>query len=184
VERRKRRRKKFPGLRLTATDRQRLREARGGRRRLSERRWRRIRILELLDQGWKLTQTAAAMGTYPREVRRVGRRYLERGLAAALSDEPRPKPPKLLDATPQAAIVAMVCGPPPPGHARWTIVLTAAEAQQRGVIREVGRETIRRLFVSHALKPWRKKNVVRAEAGPGVPAADGEGAGGAEPAAG
>ena len=184
MERRKRRRKKFPGLRLTATDRQALREARGGRRRLSERRWRRIRILELLDQGWKLTQTAAAMGTYPREVRRVGRRYLERGLAAALSDDPRPKPPKLLDATQQAAIVAMVCGPPPPGHARWTIVLTAAQAQQRGVIRKVGRETIRRLLECHALKPWRKKNVVRAEAGPGVPAADGEGAGGAEPAAG
>ena len=184
VERRKRRRKKFPGLRLTATDRQALREARGSRRRLSERRWRRIRILELLDQGAKLTQTAVAMGTYPREVRRVGRRYLERGLSAALSDDPRPKPPKLLDAKQQAAIVAMVCGPPPPGHARWTIVLTAAEARQRGVVRTVGRETIRRLFVSHALKPWRKKNVVRAEAGPGVPAPHGGGAGCAEPAAG
>jgi len=97
------------------------------------------------------------MGTYPREVRRVGRRYLERGLAAALSDDPRPTPPQLLDAAQQAAIVAMVCGPPPLGHARWTIVLTAAEAQQRGVIRTVGRETIRRLFVGHALKPWRKK---------------------------
>ena len=139
---------------------------------------------ELLDQGWTLTQTAAAMGTYPREVRRVGRRYLERGLAAALSDDPRPTPPQLWDAAQQAAIVAMVCGPPPLGHARWTIVLTAAEAQQRGVIRKVGRETIRRLFVSHALKPWRKKNVVRAEAGPGVPAPHGGGAGCAEPAAG
>ena len=55
-----------------------------------------------------------------------------------------------LDATQQAAIVAMVCGPPPPGHARWTIVLTAQEAQRRGVVGTVGRETIRRLFVSHA----------------------------------
>src|SRR5262245_65253753 len=95
------------------------------------------------------------------------------GVGGALSDDPRPKPDKMLDATQQAAIVAMVCGPPPPGHARWTIVLTAAEAQQRRVVRKVGRETIRRLFVNHALKPWRKKNVVRAEAGPGVPAADG-----------
>jgi hypothetical protein len=184
VERRKRRQGQFPGLRLTAAERQTLRAARGGGRRLSERRWRRIRILELLDRGWKLSQTATAVGTYPREVRRVGWRYLELGLDAALSDDPRPKPPKLLDATQQAAIVAMVCGPPPPGHARWTVVLTAQEAQQRGVVRKVGRETIRRLFVSHALKPWREKNVVRAAARPGVPAADGSGAGSAEPTVG
>ena len=180
VEWRKRRQGKFPGLQLTATDRDGLRAARRGGRRLSERRWRRIRILELLDRGWKMSQTATAVGTYPREVRRVGWRYVELGLEAALTDDPRPKPPKLLDATQQAAIVAMVCGPPPPGHARWTVVLTATEAQQRGVVRKVGRETIRRLFVSHALKPWREKNVVRAAARPGVPAADGSGAGSAE----
>ena len=184
VERRQRRQKKFPGLRLTVMERQALRAARGGGRRLSERRWRRIRILELLDQGWHLSHIAMAMGTYPREVRRVGWRYLERGLSAALSDDPRPKPPKLLDSPQQAAIVAMVCGPPPPGHARWTIVLTAQEAQRRGMVGTVGRETIRRLFVSHALKPWREKNVVRAEAGPGVPAADGRGSGSAEPTVG
>jgi transposase len=169
-------------LRLTAVERLALKEQHGGGRKLSERRWRRIRILELLDQGWKVTRTAAAVGTYPREVRRVGRRYLERGLEAALTDDPRPKPPKLLDAKQQAAIVAMVCGPPPPGRARWTIVLTAQEAQRRGVVHQVGRETIRRLFVSHELKPWREKNVVRAEPGPGVPRADGRGPGRAQPA--
>jgi hypothetical protein len=141
--------------RFVGQERQTLREARGGGRRLSERRWRRIRILELLDRRWNLSQIAVAVGTCPREVRRVGWRYLELGMGAALTDDPRPK--KLLDATQQAAIVAMVCGPPPPGHARWTVVLTAAEAQQRGVVRKVGRETIRRLFVSHALKPWREK---------------------------
>ena len=108
VERRQRRGGKFPGLQLTARDREGLRAARGGGRRLSERRWRRIRILELLDQGWKLSQSAIAVGTYPREVRRVGWRYVELGLAAALTDDPRPKPPKLLDATQQAAFVAMV----------------------------------------------------------------------------
>jgi hypothetical protein len=97
---------------------------RSGRRRLSERRWRRIRILELLDREWKQRQTATAVGTYPREVRRVGGRYLELGLEGALTDDPRPEPPKLLDATQQAAIVAMMCGPPPRGHARSNIVLT------------------------------------------------------------
>ena len=165
-------------MRLTAADRQALKDKRSGGRVLSERGWRRIRILELLDEGWKVASAAAAVGTYPREVRRVGQRYLERGLDAALTDEPRPKPEKMLDAKKQAAIVAMVCGPPPLGHARWTIVLTALEAKRRGLVQKVGRETIRRLFVSHELKPWREKNVVRADAGPGIPRADGRSAGG------
>ena len=182
MERQERREKRFPGLRLTAADQRTLTEKRGGRHCLSERRWRRRRTLELFDQGWNLTQTAAAVGTYPRGVGRVGWRYLERGLAAALSDDPRPKPSKLLDAKQQATIVAMVCGPPPDGHGRWTIVLTAQEARRRGVVGTVGRETIRRLFVSHELKPWRKKNVVCARTGPGVRPADGGSARHSEPA--
>ena len=150
---------------LSAADRQALKDKRTGGKPISERRWRRIRILELLDSGWQLTQTAAAVGTYPREVRRVGWRYLKGGLEASLSDDARPKPDKMLDGKQQAAIVAMVCGPPPDGHARWTIVLTAQEAKRRGLVQKVGRETIRRLFVRHELKPWREKNVVRADAG-------------------
>ncbi|MBV8136210.1 MAG: helix-turn-helix domain-containing protein [Deltaproteobacteria bacterium] len=59
-------------------------------------------------------------------------------MEGALTDDPRPKPPRLLDVTQQAAIVAMVCGPPPLGNARWSIVLTAQEAQQRGVVGTVG----------------------------------------------
>jgi hypothetical protein len=111
-------------LRLAAADQRTLKEKRGGRQSLSERRWHRIRILELFASRVEGDTDGSGGGTYPREVRRVGWRYLERGLAAALSDDPRPKPTKLLDAKQQAAIVAMVCGPPP-GHARWTIVLTA-----------------------------------------------------------
>ena len=180
---RKRRRQRFPGLRLSAAEREALKAKRRGGRALSERSWRRIRILELLDQGWKLSQIAAAVGTYPREVRRVGSRYLERGLEAALSDDPRPKPDKMLDSVQQAAIVAMVCGPPPAGRARWTIVLTAQEAKRRGVVAKVGRETIRRLFRNHELKPWREKNVVCSQLGPSLHRADGGGAAAAEPTA-
>ena len=118
-------------------------------------------MLQLLHDGWTLADVAAAVGTYPREVRRVGWRYRERGLLAALSDDPRPKPPKLLDTRQQAAIVAMVCGAPPAGYARWTIRVTTDETKRRGIVADVGRETIRRVLAHHELKPWRKKNVVR-----------------------
>ena len=62
-------------MRLTAADRHALQEKTKGRARLSGRTWRRIRILDLLDRGWNLTDTAGAVGGYLREVRRVGSRY-------------------------------------------------------------------------------------------------------------
>ena len=184
MRQRRQRRQKFPGLRLAAADRRALNEKSVGGRAVSARIWRRIRILELLDQGWNLTRTASAAGTYPREVRRVGWRYVEGGLETALSDDPRPKPAKMLDAKQQAAIVAMVCGPPPEGCSRWTIVLTAQEAKRRRIVAKVGRETIGRLFASHELKPWREKNVVCCQAGRAIYPADGGDIGRSEPACG
>ena len=152
-------RARFPGLKLTAKDRKHIAMAMRGA--ISGRSWKRMRMLQLLDAGQNLTDTASALGTYPREVRRVGWRYLERGLEAALGDEPRPVPPRLLDAMQEAGVVAMVCGPPPEGHARWSVVLATVEAKRRGIAKKVGRETIRRCLAEHELKPWREKNVVR-----------------------
>ena len=158
-------RARFPGLRLSARDRQFLADQTREGRAVSARTWKRIRILELLHERWTLADVAAAVGTYPREVRRVGWRYLDRGVPDALTDDPRPKPPKLLDTRQQAAIVAMVCAPPPAGYARWTIRVTTAEAKRRGIVADVGRETVRQVLAHHALKPWREKNVVRPDAG-------------------
>lgn len=50
---------------------------------------RRIQILRLLDRGWTLKKTAETAGTYPREVRRVARRYSDGGVERGLSDESR-----------------------------------------------------------------------------------------------
>ena len=155
-------RPRFPGLHLRKRDRQALSKLK--RQRLSERVWRRIRVLELLHLGWNLTATGEAVGSYPREIRRVGWRYLGRGLEAALADEPRPKPDKMLDTRQQSAIVAMVCGPPPEGYARWSVRLTTKEAMRQGIVTKVGRETVRRVLADHDFKPWREKNVVRAAA--------------------
>ncbi len=65
-----------------------------------------------------------------------------------------------LDAQQRQRIVALVCGPPPEGRARWTVRLLAEEAVKRKLVPRVGRETVRVLLESHDLKPWREKNVV------------------------
>jgi Homeodomain-like domain len=152
----------FPGLKLSAEDKRALEAKVAGRSRLSVRVWRRVQILKLLDKGWNLTATGEALDTYAREVRRVGWRYLDAGLEAALTDDERPKPAKKLDARQQAAVVALVCGPPPTGRARWSISLIVQEVKRRRIVAAISDETIRTLLAAHDLKPWREKNVVRA----------------------
>lgn len=127
----------------------------------------------MLDEGHTLAATAAAIGSAVPSVRRVGERYLSSGVEVALKEAKRPSPPPRLDARQAAAIVAMVCGPPPDGRARWTVRLLVEEVVKRGIVEAIGRETIRVLLKNHELKPWREKNVVRAKAGRAVRGADG-----------
>jgi hypothetical protein len=164
--------KRFSGLKLKARDLKELRRIKAAGK-LSARLWRRILTLEHLHSGLGVNATAKAVGGYHREVSRVGKRYLADGLQAALSDDARPGGARKLDSIEEAAIVALVCGPPPEGNARWTIRLTTAEVMKRGIVRRVGRETIRETLANHELKPWREKNVVRAGDQPGVRRADG-----------
>jgi hypothetical protein len=152
---------RFTGLKLQPEDRAELKGMERGRSALTARTWRRVRVLLLLDEGQTVRATALAVGGYPREISRVGKRYLESGLRKALTEDPRPKPSPMLDSAQQAALVAMVCGPPPDGRARWTVRLLAQEARRRGVVDSVGRETVRIVLARHDLKPWREKNVVR-----------------------
>ena len=169
--RQKKPRPRFPGLKLKDEDRELLR--RKARERLTERTWKRIRMLQMLDEGQTLAATAAAVGSAVPSVRRVGERYLAAGVEVALKDGKRPIPPRKLDTRQEAAIVAMVCGPPPEGRARWTIMLIVQECMKRSIVDEIGRETIRKLLKNHALKPWREKNVVRSQDRRGVRRADG-----------
>jgi len=126
------------------------------------RRFRRARLLLLMQEGKGAREAALAAGAAENTARRVAYRYMESGLEAALNDEPHPGAKRLLSAHESQKIVAMVCGPPPEGCALWSTSLIAQEAIKRKLVRRVGRETIRLLLLSHDLKPWREKNVVRA----------------------
>jgi transposase len=121
---------------------------------------RRASILRQLDIGQKAAQVAANVGVAAKTVRAVARRYEEQGLESALYENPRPGKQRTLDVGQSQRIIAMVCGSPPEGIARWSVRLVATEAVKRKLAPQVGRETIRILLESHELKPWREKNVV------------------------
>ncbi|MGH9615253.1 MAG: helix-turn-helix domain-containing protein [Acidobacteriaceae bacterium] len=122
---------------------------------------RRALILRQLDRGRGAAQVAGNVGVAAKTVRAIGRRYEEEGLESALYEKPRPGKTPALDTGQSQRIVAMVCGPPPEGRARWSVRLIAEQAVRRKLAAQVSRETIRILLQSHELKPWREKNVVR-----------------------
>jgi len=134
---------------------------------------RRALILRQLGQGEPCVQVAAHVGVAVSTVYLVRQRYEQGGLPRALYDKARPGAARLLSAREQQTVIAMVCGPPPAGRARWAVRLIAREAVKRGLVARVGRETIRVLLQNHDLQPWREKNVVRARVGSAVCGEDG-----------
>jgi transposase len=121
---------------------------------------RRASILRQLDGGQRVAQVATNAGVAGKTVRAIARRYEEEGLESALFEKARPGKQRVLDAGQSQRIIAMVCGQPPAGMARWSVRLIAEEAVKRKLAPQVGRETIRILLQSHELKPWREKKLV------------------------
>jgi hypothetical protein len=122
-----------------------------------------LRALTLLQlgKGVSAPRISATVPLTPQAIRKVGHRYLQGGLERALYEKERPGAAALLEDSQRQRIIAMVCSDPPEGRARWTVRLVAEEAVKRRLVPRVGRETIRILLLSHDLKPWREKNVVR-----------------------
>jgi putative transposase len=121
-----------------------------------------LRALSLLQlaQGHSAPRISSVVPLTPQAIRKVGHRYMEGGLEAALYEKQRPGAAAVLDDSQKQRIIAMVCSDPPEGRARWTVRLVAQEAVKRKLVPHVGRETIRILLLAHDLKPWREKNVV------------------------
>jgi putative transposase len=126
---------------------------------------RRALFLRQLDQGQRAGQVASQTGVASKTVRAIARRYEEEGLESALYEKPRPGQQRRLDAGQSQRIIALVCGPPSPGQAGWSVRLIAEEAVKRKLVPKVGRETVRILLRNHDLQPWREKNVVRGGSG-------------------
>jgi transposase len=122
-------------------------------------------VLLRLDEGMSTPQAAAIFELSDEGVRKIALRYRDGGLEAAVYEGARPGKRPVLDETQRQKVVAVACGPPPPGQARWSVRLLAEEVKKRKIVSGIGREAIRIALQHHDLKPWREKNVVRGESG-------------------
>jgi putative transposase len=132
--------------------------------------------LRQMAEGRSAPEAAAMVRLTGKAVRELAHRYRAGGLEGAVYDKQRPSKGRLLDVKARQRIIAMVCGEPPAGRARWTVRLIVEEALKRKLVPKLGRETVRILLQDHDFKPWREKNVVRAGTQRRVHRADGRSA--------
>jgi len=141
---------------LTQEERTQLRAiASGGK--VGARRLKRVQILLAADAGATDDDIARDVGVGTSTVYRTKRRFVEEGLAPALSEEPRPGAARKLSVTDEGILIALACSKPPAGRARWTLQLLADEVVRLTAHESLSDETVRRRLGEVAFKPWQEK---------------------------
>jgi transposase len=94
---------------------------------------------------WTDTQIAESFSVSVNTVLGVRQRLVEQGLAAALNrkQQPHPSRPPRLDGEGEARLIALRCGEPPAGPARWTLRLLADQAVALDIVEAISHETVR-----------------------------------------
>jgi hypothetical protein len=112
----------------------------------------RARILLKANQGeggpgWTDAAIAGALDVHPATVARVRREYVTTGLQATLDRLPPDRVyPRKADGALEAQLIAVACGTPPAGQARWTLRLLADELVRLEVVDAISYETVRRVL--------------------------------------
>jgi transposase len=110
----------------------------------------RARILLKADQqergpAWTDAEIADALDVSLKTVFNIRKKWVEHGLEVAL-ERKRQKglpTPRKVDGKVEAKLVATCCGPPPKGHAKWTLRLLATKLVELEVVDSISPETVR-----------------------------------------
>src|SRR5689334_12465690 len=98
------------------------------------------------EAGPKMTDAdgARAFGVGVRSIELLRKRLVEEGLDAALDrkKQVRPSIEKMFDGEKEAKLIAIACGPKPPGRARWTLELLADRVVRLKIVEHCSRQTV------------------------------------------
>jgi len=110
-------------------------------------------ILLSCDQGpfqdRRLTnqQIAEALPVSMKKIDRVKRRFVEIGLGAALDKQKAKRTyVRKADGDVEAHLIALSCGKPPRGHARWSLRLLADQMVELDYVDSISHETVRAIL--------------------------------------
>lgn len=110
------------------------------------------RILLKADEGpngpaWADGRIAEAVETSQPTVSRVRKQYVQEGLDAALHRRaPTREYRRKLDGAQEARLIALACGEPLAGQARWTLRLLADKLVELELVGDISYQTVRRVL--------------------------------------
>ena len=107
------------------------------------------RALLLLDAGeygpkWIVGKVAEALGTTPRSLEHLKKRFVEKGLPASIERKKRVKPPREIQfgGEFEAQLLALACSEAPKGRKRWTVRLLAEKMIELKIVPTVSPMTV------------------------------------------
>jgi transposase len=109
----------------------------------------RARILLKADEGWADKEIAKALDVGSATVGRIRRRYAREGLDSALNrKKSRRQYERKLDGADEAHLIALACGEPPAGYARWSLRLLSERlvSLEQVEVESVSHETVRQVL--------------------------------------
>lgn len=112
----------------------------------------RANILLASDRNSKRYMTVAEIAevyhTTPTTVQTVRTSFCEKGMEATLNRKKRETPPVPAKVTGEveAHIIALACGDPPEGYAKWTLRLLAARSVELGYVDSLSHVTVSRIL--------------------------------------
>lgn len=102
----------------------------------------RAQVLLQLQQGKAPSAVAQLVSVSPAMVYNIRNRYVAEGLAAALSEKPRPGQPSKFDKAAQAHLTAIACSPAPDGRSRWTLRLLADRLVELRLVDSISHQAV------------------------------------------
>jgi transposase len=136
-------------VRLTGEERETLQKMLRSQK-LGAQRRQHAQILLKVDEGvagpgWTSERTAEAVEVSANTVANVRHRFVEEGFEAAVRRKKQARPSRaiLIDGEKEARLIALACGKPPAGQARWTLRLLADKLVELKIVERVSLETVR-----------------------------------------
>jgi len=104
--------------------------------------------IDVNGQGWTDEEAATAFSCHRNTVANLRERLVKEGRESALNRKPskRTLRPGVFDGEVEAKLIALRCGEPPAGQARWTLRLLADKAVELEIVPAISHETVRQIL--------------------------------------
>jgi transposase len=113
--------------------------------------------IDVNGQGWTDEEAATAFSCHRNTVANLRKRLVNEGMESALNRKPRKTPPRqsIVDGEVEAKLIALRCGEPPAGQARWTLRLLADKAVELEIVPAIS-------YDPHSVRTRRTKKIRKA----------------------